>query len=43
MTLTALHDPAEDRVVTLDCAAVPAVVSELVLALTDPLLSSLAD
>lgn len=42
-TLTALHDPAEDSVVALDRAAVPAVVSELVLALTDPLLSSLAD
>lgn len=41
--LTALHDPAEDSVVALDCAAVPTVVSELVLALTDPLLSSLAD
>lgn len=42
-TLTALHDPAKDSVVALNRAAVPAVVSELVLALTDPLLSSLAD
>lgn len=42
-TLTALHDSAEDSVVSVQCAAVPAVVSKLVLALADPLLTPLTD
>ena len=42
-TLTALHDAAEDGVVSVERAAVPAVVAELVLALPDPLLGALAD
>lgn len=41
--LTSQHHPAEHRVVPVQRAAVPAVMSELVLALPDPLLGSLAD
>lgn len=41
--LTSQHHPAEQRVVPGQCAAVPAVVSELMLALPDPLFGSLAD
>jgi len=42
-TLTSLHHPAKHSVVPVQRAAVPAVVSELVLALLDPLLGALAD
>lgn len=42
-TLTALHDAAEDGVVSVERAAVPAVVAELVLALADPLLGAFPD
>lgn len=41
--LTSQHHPAEHRVVPGQRAAVPAVVSELMLALPDPLFGSLAD
>lgn len=41
--LTSQQDPSEHCVVAFQCAAVPAVVSELVLALSDPLLRALAD
>lgn len=41
--LTSQHHPAKHSVVPLQRAAVPAVVSELVLTLSDPLFGSLAD
>lgn len=41
--LTSQHHPTKDRVVPVQRAAVPAVMSELVLALPDPLFGSLAD
>lgn len=40
---TSQHHPPEDGVVPVQGAAVPAVVTELILALTDPLLGSLPD
>lgn len=40
--LTSQHHPAKHRVVPVQGAAVPAVMSELVLALPDPLFGSLA-
>lgn len=41
--LTSQHHPAKQSVVPLQRAAVPAVMSELVLALFDPLFGSLSD
>lgn len=41
--LTSEHHPAKNGVVPVQRAAVPAVVSELMLALFDPLFGSLAD
>lgn len=41
--LTSEHHPAKNSVVPVQRAAVPAVVSELMLALFDPLFGSLAD
>lgn len=41
--LTPEQDASKDGVVAVHCAAVPAVVSELVLALSDPLLGALTD
>lgn len=40
---TSQHDAAKDGVVTFQCAAVPAMVLELVLTLVNPFLSSLAN
>lgn len=42
-TLTSLHDSSEHGVVAVQRAAVPAVMSELVLAFFDPLFGPLAD
>lgn len=42
-TLTAQHDAAEHRVVSLQRAAIPAMMSELVLAFPDPLFGSLSN
>lgn len=42
-TLTPEQDTSKDGVITVQCAAVPPMVSELVLALSDPLLGALAD
>lgn len=39
--LTPQQDTSKDSVVTVQCAAVPSMVSELVLALSDPLFGSL--
>lgn len=39
--LTPQQDASKDSVVTVQCAAVPSMVSELVLALSDPLFGSL--
>lgn len=41
--LTSQHHPAKHCIVPVQCAAVPAVVSELVLALPDPLFGSFTD